>query len=478
MPGNEQNTSSLKRKLKAHTIRWTLASLCLGLVLCIPTIGFFELKAETFRVKTLAESVTRAFRQQILNDDVRSAQSQIESVLALHADEFAVVRDAKMNVIYPPSDQDFSIRCQKSQALCLTKLGSFATYMQPIYFDDELKDQIFGYLEIHIRTQFDEGILVALVILLSIVFSVVTFGITTAQNRSLKILEESATDWADHLRTSLTHAASEKKVPFDEFRELTDVIYGIHSEVSKLREASAEAASASTRLTLFRGLNHDLRTPISQVRAGFEILQSRAERTGKLDSTVFAQINGSIETVSALIKQVGEVGLSPAPRFIDSEIIDLEFEVQKYISTLKSESSQKNNRYDLRFNSHSVNPKARIDALQFYRVLDNLVRNAIDFLPENNGTIEISLFDRNADIILAIRDNGSGIPEANLSRIFELDFTTKNSRGTGLGLSIVKQICDDNKAKIHVDSQSGKGSVFQIHFTSSYNAMVVKEVTV
>jgi signal transduction histidine kinase len=97
-------------------------------------------------------------------------------------------------------------------------------------------------------------------------------------------------------------------------------------------------------------------------------------------------------------------------------------------------------------------------------VFNNLVLNAIQSIPEgNNGKIFVRQFVENSEYIITINDNGCGIDDDKLERIFEPNFTTKSS-GTGLGLAIAKTIIENAKGKIFVKSKVGEGTEFRISF--------------
>ncbi|UUZ97311.1 ATP-binding protein [Paenibacillus sp. P25] len=94
------------------------------------------------------------------------------------------------------------------------------------------------------------------------------------------------------------------------------------------------------------------------------------------------------------------------------------------------------------------------------QLLLNLVKNAFEAIPEQGiVSIRLSLADR--DAILEIQDNGKGIPESELDKIFIPFYTTKDS-GTGLGLSICHKIVQDHEGTIEVESELGKGTKFTI----------------
>ncbi len=105
------------------------------------------------------------------------------------------------------------------------------------------------------------------------------------------------------------------------------------------------------------------------------------------------------------------------------------------------------------------------DSVQIEQVLTNLVNNAIDAMSENGKlTIRIRL-NQKKKIQLMITDDGEGIDDHNIKKIFAPFFTTKSgNKGTGLGLYIVNNICKNHNAVIEGESKLGVGTTFTIHF--------------
>jgi len=102
------------------------------------------------------------------------------------------------------------------------------------------------------------------------------------------------------------------------------------------------------------------------------------------------------------------------------------------------------------------------DENRLNRAFTNIIKNAVQsFVDDRRGLIKISIRTENKKAIITIEDNGSGIPEAELTKIFEPNFTTKTS-GSGLGLAIVKNIINDLNGQIYVESKLGEGSKFII----------------
>jgi signal transduction histidine kinase len=112
-------------------------------------------------------------------------------------------------------------------------------------------------------------------------------------------------------------------------------------------------------------------------------------------------------------------------------------------------------------------PPVMADSNYFDIVMRNLVDNAIKYVDEKQGRIRISAYLNDHNLLIEVQDNGIGIPQADLDRIFERFYRVDKARsrqlgGTGLGLSIVKHIVLAHKGKIEVRSRISRGTVFTI----------------
>jgi signal transduction histidine kinase len=107
---------------------------------------------------------------------------------------------------------------------------------------------------------------------------------------------------------------------------------------------------------------------------------------------------------------------------------------------------------------------AKLDKTQLIRVITNLVKNAIQAVPEvENPRILVTVSSENNEIKISVADNGIGIADEFKDKIFEPKFTTKSS-GMGLGLGMVKNIVENYQGSIDFTSQEGKGTVFTVKF--------------
>jgi signal transduction histidine kinase len=112
---------------------------------------------------------------------------------------------------------------------------------------------------------------------------------------------------------------------------------------------------------------------------------------------------------------------------------------------------------------------ARFDRTQLIRVVTNLIKNSIQAIDQSNREkprIEVRVFSEGDKAVITVRDNGIGVSQDNLEKIFEPKFTTKTS-GMGLGLAMVKKIVETYRGKISFDSKENDGTTFRVTFPKS-----------
>jgi signal transduction histidine kinase len=152
---------------------------------------------------------------------------------------------------------------------------------------------------------------------------------------------------------------------------------------------------------------------------------------------------------------------------VEDTLVLLERELMKY-------------RVDIERDFQTV-PRMQGSAGQLQRLLLNLITNARQAIGER-GTIRIRISHEKGTVVLAIRDNGCGIPKENLPKLFQPFFTTKSGPdasgkgGTGLGLSACKEIVDEHRGRFRVDSTVGKGTEFIIRFPAIVKSETVSEL--
>ena len=116
-----------------------------------------------------------------------------------------------------------------------------------------------------------------------------------------------------------------------------------------------------------------------------------------------------------------------------------------------------------RFESEEKEIITVMDRTHLVRIITNLVKNAIQAIPENQEekSIIVAVTREENWVNITVKDNGIGIEPSYIEHIFEPKFTTKNS-GMGLGLGIIKNIIENYKGTITFETQLGKGTTFTV----------------
>jgi signal transduction histidine kinase len=108
------------------------------------------------------------------------------------------------------------------------------------------------------------------------------------------------------------------------------------------------------------------------------------------------------------------------------------------------------------------------DEILIRQAFMNLIQNAFEAMPEGGEltiTAKVNLLEKNAMVLIRIEDTGRGIARDHLEKIF-VPFFTRKEKGTGLGLAIVHKIILSHGGRIRVESEPGKGTLFQIYLPS------------
>lgn len=202
-------------------------------------------------------------------------------------------------------------------------------------------------------------------------------------------------------------------------------------------------------------LAHEIRNPLGSIKGFAQYLKEQSAGSKPQDKELTETYLGIIVSESGRIERLTEDLLVYARQDdLMIEKIDLAGLINEVLSSLSvPESISIIREIPDRITISSDKNKLR-------QTLTNLLQNASDAIAET-GEIGITAKDQGDSIMLAVSDNGTGIPDNEISKIFKPFFTTK-TKGTGLGLAIVERYVKALGGEITVESASGKGSVFRI----------------
>jgi len=210
-------------------------------------------------------------------------------------------------------------------------------------------------------------------------------------------------------------------------------------------------------------VSHELRTPLTSIKGYVEALRDGAISDPEKSLQFLSIISQHTDRMNKIVTDLLQLSRIESKDFIlKIEPFFLKELLDEVSSTLKSSSEEKSQTLEIDLPSPSL--KVSADRHWITQALTNLVDNAIKYTPEK-GKIKIEARDKGESIEIAVIDNGIGIPQKDLPRIFERFYRvdkgrSRESGGTGLGLSIVKHIFEASGGKVEVKSQEGKGSEF------------------
>jgi heavy metal sensor kinase len=243
--------------------------------------------------------------------------------------------------------------------------------------------------------------------------------------------------------------------PRDELRRLTETLNAMLGRIE----------TSFQRITQFTAdASHDLRTPVAVIRTSAELSLRRPRTPADYREALQKILQTSIET-SELLENLLTLARTDAGAIgMEMHRLDLGQHVRKAQEHARILSSDKQLDLSLRVPESPV--WVRADAVAIDRLLLILVDNAVKYTPRG-GKCEIELLCQSEHAEITVRDTGLGIPENDLSSIFERFTRVNRARsrdipGSGLGLAIARWITDVHGGTISAQSRIGCGSAFQV----------------
>jgi PAS domain S-box-containing protein len=223
------------------------------------------------------------------------------------------------------------------------------------------------------------------------------------------------------------------------------------AEQNKLQSEKLEAT-----YRLVRTLAHEIRNPLTNIGLAIDGLSEKGLDDGQSQYVDIIR-RGSRrinDIISELLQSSKAVELQP-------ELVDLNQLIREVLNIAQDRIELKNIKTNISLLDFPV--VRRLDKEKFKIAILNLVVNAIEAMDKNDNELSVSL-SRNVDqTVIQVRDNGSGIREEQLKRLFEPYFTTKKT-GMGLGLVSTLNIIKSHEATIEVDSRAEVGTTFKVIF--------------
>lgn len=254
-------------------------------------------------------------------------------------------------------------------------------------------------------------------------------------------------------------------VPLMVIREQQSEDEAGHGVVVVLRDITKEREASKKKSEFVAHVAHELRTPLSSIRAYVEMLVDGEATDEKTRGEFYDIIQNSAERLGRLIDNMLNISRIEAGTVrINKEPIAVSMAVKDAVDMIRPQAEEKK----ITLNEHLTPMMYRMmaDRDLIHQAVLNLTSNAIKYTPEGGEvTVRMAPHEENSTMLIEVSDTGVGIPKEDLPKMFEKFFRVeankKLAKGTGLGLNLVKQIVETiHDGQMTLTSEVGKGSTF------------------
>jgi two-component system sensor histidine kinase KdpD len=257
----------------------------------------------------------------------------------------------------------------------------------------------------------------------------------------------------------------------------------LHQWAFALDRAYLREQAAKTRLleeserlnkTLLNSISHELRTPLSAITgASSGLLEAEVAEDPKARTILVGDIKAASSRLNRLVENLLDMtriesgGLKITKDWCD---------VRDIINSVLSDLSEELSWHTVRVSIAENIPLVKLDGIIIEQVLSNIVLNAVQYTPPATPIHIRSFFDAGA-LVFAVEDEGPGLPEESIHRIFDKFYRVPGTRagGTGLGLSIVKGFVELHGGSVEAANRPGKGAQFLIRLPVEHKPFLTDE---
>jgi signal transduction histidine kinase len=343
--------------------------------------------------------------------------------------------------------------------------GRFTVEKYDISFSDHSAGTVYVLsdqnLMIDNARKFFPLLVLSLLVVIGLTNGILTFLVSRSIIRPLYTLKHAAEQIKEG---NLDHEVNLKRN--DEIGELSAAFEGMRSRLNE--SIRLQLQYEENRKELISNISHDLKTPITGIKACVEGIQDGIADTGPKREKYMSMIAKKTEEMDRLIDELflfSRLDLKRLP--FNLEPMDLGAYLRDCVEELRLDPRMAG--ISVAFSFSGDGPViVSADREKLRRVIMNIIENSLKYMNKPQKEIRVELFDGNNEATVKIQDNGSGIEGAALPHIFDRFYRADPSRntamgGSGLGLAIVKQIVEGQGGNVWAESKSGEGT--SIYFT-------------
>lgn len=225
------------------------------------------------------------------------------------------------------------------------------------------------------------------------------------------------------------------------------------------------------RQELIVGISHDLRTPLTSIKGYVEGLKDGIANTEDKKKRYYDAIHVRALDMEALVDSLSTFAkLENKEHRYRLESVNMNEYMRQLIGEYTEEAKQK--RAIILYDNQASNTAVKLDVQEMHRVFINLFENSIKYRNRDESVIRILLENHEDMLQIRVSDDGPGVPDNELDKIFNSFYRGDESRtnpasGSGLGLAIVKQIVEGHHGTIHAMNENGLVMIIEIHLKAA-----------
>ena len=237
--------------------------------------------------------------------------------------------------------------------------------------------------------------------------------------------------------------------------EIGTLVKEYNKMISKLEESAGNLAKTEREVAwkeMAKQVAHEIKNPLTPMRLNVQYLEKslKTQEPEKLKEFTQGMIS-QIDTLTNIASAFSSFARMPDAKLVEVEAKEIILQSTMIFSDI-----------NIGFSCDDESLKIRGDRDQLLRVMNNLIKNAIQAIPEGReAQIDVSIKQKGENVLISVSDNGTGVAEDKWNKIFEPSFTTK-TKGMGLGLAMVKNIIEGLGGEIWFKTKTNEGTTFYI----------------
>ncbi|NKE63748.1 HAMP domain-containing protein, partial [Lentzea sp. PSKA42] len=225
--------------------------------------------------------------------------------------------------------------------------------------------------------------------------------------------------------------------------------------------AANRAQLEQARKAMVSDVAHELRTPLSNIRGWLEAAE---DGVSDLDPALITLLLKEALVLQHVVDDLQDLAVADAGSLrLTVEPVPVASALEQVRAAHEVRAAQAGVTLTVSADPSLV---VRADALRLRQILDNLVANALRYVP-SGGSVSVSAVEDGSDVVIAVADTGAGIAEEDLPHVFDRFWRADKSRarstgGSGLGLAIVRKLVEAHGGSVGVTSTTGQGTTFAL----------------